>query len=137
MTSLLFTSCLLPKVNHHPNIIYFLIRKVNAKKKKQNFILFLLFGTMIAFRGLMEISGNVSGVILFSRELMLLRLWLMYWKKGMHILSYIKSCYSSIGKNNLTIYQELQNLKSARNSTINDYSKISNIPFQVYIISLL
>ena len=37
---------------------------------------------VILFSGLIKIIGNVYGVMKISSESMLLRLYLVYWKKG-------------------------------------------------------
>ena len=49
------------------NFVCCLIIRSHVQKKKQNLILFHLFGMMIIFIGLMKITGNAYGVIKNSK----------------------------------------------------------------------
>ena len=53
--------------------------KINVKKQKQTLILVYIFEMMIAFLGLMKITGNYYGVLKNYKKSMILRLLLTYW----------------------------------------------------------
>ena len=75
---------------------------------------------MIAFIGLIKISCNVSGVMIFFQGINPTKaLAHVLGTKGVNIKSY----YAAMGRGHLTRYQELCNFKTARKYGIKDYSE--------------
>ena len=68
-----------PPVIYSLIIILCFVKKGDPKKLTRNWILFHLFGIIIALKGLMKINGIVYGMVVHFRELMLPSLWFMCW----------------------------------------------------------